>query len=203
MKYRIKFLFLVIVTGIISTLLHELGHCIFYWIQGIPAGMSLVMEFPLVDISARQYSIGSLGGPLVSIILFIGSWFMIRNSKKKSAKWNIFSAFLLANSFYLIFRSLLALAKNYGGEIESMMNLFGLNFYTAAIAFPVLAIAILILWIRKFNIRISLKNAGYYVLLFIAYMATILVMEEIDSNHFWGNFPSIQIEDWGIHNPHL
>ena len=73
MKYRLKFLILVIVMGIISTSLHELGHCVFYWMQGIPASMSLVMEFPLVDITASQYGVGSAGGPLVNILLIVGA----------------------------------------------------------------------------------------------------------------------------------
>jgi hypothetical protein len=84
MKRRIIFLLLVIITGIASTSLHELGHCVFYWMQGIPAGMSLVMEFPLVDITTKQYAIGSAGGPLINILLIVGAYFLVRNQKKKS-----------------------------------------------------------------------------------------------------------------------
>ena len=105
MKYRLNFLFLVIIIGIVSTLFHELGHCIFYWIQGIPASMSLVMEFPLIDITAKQYGIGSIGGPLASILLFIVGYYFVRKYDKKSKKWNICSAIILSNSFYLIFRT--------------------------------------------------------------------------------------------------
>ena len=187
--------------GIISTSLHELGHCVFYWMQGIPASMSLVMEFPLVDITASQYGVGSAGGPLVNILLIVGAYYMVRKYEKKSKRWRIYSALIIANSFYLIFRAILGLAKNDGGEIESAMNLVGLNFYVAAIMFIILAITILVLWVQRFNIKVSLGNFSYYTFLFISYLVIILVMEGIDAKYFWANYPTIQIEDVGIHNP--
>lgn len=201
MKYRAKFLCLVVVVGVISTLLHEFGHVVFYWIQGIPANMSLVMEFPLIDITAKQYGIGSAGGPLVNIVLIIGAYYLVRKHDKKSKKWSFFSAVIIANSFYLIFRAILGLAKNEGGEIESSMNLIGLDFQVAAVLFLVLAAVILALWIRKFDIKISLGNYGYFLILFISYLAIIMVMESIDSKYFWEKFPTIVIEDVRIHNP--
>lgn len=202
MKYRFYFLCLVLIAGIISTFLHEFGHCIFYWIQGIPASMSLVMEFPLIDITHKQYGIGSAGGPLVNILLIAGAYGLIRNQKKKSIKWSIYSAIIVSNSFYLIFRSLLGIAKNDGGEIESSMNLFGLNFYFAAGFFLILSFVMLVLWVRKFKIKTSIGNFGYYILLFILYLSLILVMEAIDTKYFWKNYPTITIGDDKIHNPH-
>lgn len=201
MRYRLKFLILVIISGVVSTLFHEFGHCVFYWTQGIPASMSLVMEFPLIDITAKQYGIGSAGGPLVNILLIVCASFFVRRYKKKSIEWSLFSALIIANSFYLIFRAILGLAKNNGGEIESAMNLIGLNFYTAAALFLVLAISAVILWIRKFSISISLRNLSYYVLLFISYLMIIMVMEEIDTKYFWNKYPTIEIENLRIHNP--
>ncbi len=202
MKYKLQFLFLVLATGIISTLLHEFGHCIFYWIQGIPASMSLVMEFPLIDITAKQYGIGSAGGPLVNILLIIGAYYFVRGLNKKTWKWNILSAIIISNSFYLIFRAILGVAKNDGGEIESSMNLIGLNFHFAAILFLIIAFSILGLWKHKFRIKMSVSNLSYYLLLFISYLAIILVMEGIDAKYFWKKYPSIVIEDVRIHNPH-
>ena len=126
---------------------------------------------------------------------------MVRKYEKKSKRWRIYSALIIANSFYLIFRAILGLAKNDGGEIESAMNLVGLNFYVAAIMFIILAITILVLWVQRFNIKVSLGNFSYYTFLFISYLAIILVMEGIDAKYFWANYPTIQIEDVGIHNP--
>lgn len=202
MKFRIKFLFLVVLAGVVSTLLHELGHCIFYWIQGVPAGMSLVMEFPLIDITEKQYGVGSAGGPLVNILLIIVAYLLIRRRQKKSGSWNIYSAIILANSFYLIFRSFLGLAKQDGGEITSTMQLVGLNFFYAAFLFVIIAIIVLAMWIRTFKIKVSFFNLGYYILLFISYLAIILVMEAIDARYLWAQYPSITIGTDRIHNPH-
>ena len=202
MKYKVKFLLLVVIVGILSTLLHEFGHCVFYWIQGIPASMSLVMEFPLIDITYKQYGIGSAGGPLVNLLLIIGAYCFVGKHDKKTKKWNVFSAIIIANSFYLIFRSFLGLAKNDGGEIESSMKLIGLNFHVAAVLFLVIAFTILGFWARKFKIKVSLGNISYYSLLFVSYLVVILVMESIDTKYFWNKYPAIEIENVGIHNPH-
>ena len=191
-----------VIVGVVSTSLHEFGHCVFYWIQGIPAGMSLVMEFPLINISAKQYGIGSAGGPIVNILLIIGAYYFVQKYDKKSKKWNVCSAIIVANSFYFIFRAILGLAKNDGGEIESSMNLIGLDFRTAAVLFFILALTILVLWVHKFKIKFSLGNSSYYLLVFISYLAIIMVMEGIDAKYFWDKYPSIEIDDGRIHNPH-
>lgn len=160
------------------------------------------MEFPLINITAKQYGIGSAGGPIVNILLIVGAYFFIRNSTKKSIRWTICSAIIISNSFYLIFRSLLGFAKHDGGEIESSMDLIGLPFSIAAYFFISLAFAILILWIRRFKIKISFWNIGYYLLLFVVYLGTILFLEEIDAKYFWKNYPSVEIGNDRIHNPH-
>ena len=95
---------------------------LFYWAQGIPARISLVKEFPLVDITERQYGIGSAGGPLVSLLLFTGSWYFVRRYEKKTLRWSVFSAMMVSNSYYLIFRIILGYTKGDGGEIENDSN---------------------------------------------------------------------------------
>ena len=164
--------------------------------------MSLVMEFPLIDITARQYGIGSAGGPIVNIVLIVAAYFLVLKQEKKSVAWTIYSAIIISNSFYLIFRSILGIIKNDGGEIESSMNLIGLSFYHAAILFLVLAFTILVLWLRKFKLKKTLVNIGYYMLLFISYLVIIMVLEAIDTKYFWGNYPSVEIGNGRIHNPH-
>lgn len=201
MKYRIIFLVITCVMGIISALLHEFGHVVFYWMQGIPAGMSLVMEFPLIDISKEQYSIGSSGGPLVNILLIFLAYYLTTKYEKKSKPWTLSSAMVVANSFYLIFRALLGWAKNDGGEIEYVMNLIGLNFSFAALGFLTIAILILALWVKNSRIKISIWNSSYYVIVFVSYLTIISVMESIDAKYFWGNYPTVTIEDVRVHNP--
>jgi len=67
MSRRVTFPLLVFLAGIVTALFHEFGHCVFHWLQGIPAAMSLVKEYPLRDITAHEYAIGSVGGPLAGL----------------------------------------------------------------------------------------------------------------------------------------
>lgn len=200
MKFRTRFGIMVIVAAILSTLLHELSHCIFYWLQGIPAGMSLVKEYPLVDITARQYAIGAAGGPLANIVLIILAYLLSLKHKKKTVMWNILSAVIIANAFYFILRSLLAVLKGDGGEIENAANLFGLNYLYVVALFGILTVTVLLLWLRKFEIRKSLRNAGYFSLLFIIYLITLSAVQAFDRSVFWPKFPTIRIDDGRLYN---
>ncbi|MFC1539036.1 hypothetical protein ACFL6H_06415 [Candidatus Latescibacterota bacterium] len=200
MKYKFHFLMLIVASTILTTFLHEFGHCLFYWLQGIPAGLSLVKEYPLVDITVRQYGIGSAGGPLANIISIILSFILVLRYKKKTLSWSILSSFILANAFYFIMRSLLAFLHGEGGEIEYAANLIGLNYLHAVVLFFSITIIILTLWIRKFEIRISIRNGGYFLLLFIVYFSTIVIAQTIDRSLFWHRFPTIRIGDEQLYN---
>lgn len=202
-RSRIKFLLLVIAAGVISTLIHELGHCIFYWFQGIPAAMSLVKEYPLVDITATQYAIGSVGGPLANIALIIISYLVIRKYEKHTRVWNYLSALIIANSFYFVFRGLLALLKRSGGELQDAASLIGLNYLFIVGLFFIIAITILALWINRFSIRISATNGFSFVLFFIAYFIVLIIMQVADESLFWHKFPTIQIDDGRLYNQKL
>jgi hypothetical protein len=201
MKYRIVFLGITCVLGIVSGLLHEFGHVLFYWFQDIPAGMSLVMEFPLIDISARQYEIGSLGGPLMNVILIMGAFLFTKRFEVKSTLWTIFSALLVGNSFYFFFRVLLGLAKNDFGEIEYAMNIVGLNEAFAAVGFLLISIVVLAAWVRNSNIKLSSRNLIYYFLIFICYLFLMSGIEKIDKKYLWNRYPAVEIEGVRIHNP--
>ncbi|HUU27113.1 MAG TPA: hypothetical protein VM123_04805 [archaeon] len=201
LKSKINFLFLVLIAGILSTLLHELGHCIFYWIQGIPAAMSLVKEYPLVDIiPANQYAIGSAGGPLVNIVLIIVSYIMIRKYEKHSRAWNYLSALILANSFYVIVRSLIALQHGEGEELEYAANLIGLNYLHVIGLFFLITIVILALWTNRFRIKASVKNGLSFVVFLIAYFLVLGLMQVVDQSLFWNKFSTIQIDDGRVYH---
>ncbi|UCD19690.1 MAG: hypothetical protein JSU64_00705 [candidate division WOR-3 bacterium] len=200
MKYRFHFLIMVVIVGILSTLLHEFGHCAFYWLQGIHAGMSLTKEFPLRDITSHQYAVGSAGGPIINIILILVASFLVSRYRKKTITWTIFSAVIVTNVFYLVVRSFLALLKRRGGELGSAGNLIGLEYFVVAILFLLIAVAALLFWMRRFTIRSSLRNGAYGLLLFIIYFASLLVIQSIDSKLFWHRFPSVQIDDGRVYN---
>lgn len=60
-----RFTGLFLLFTLLSALLYEAGHCLFYWAQGIPAGMFLVKEYPLRDITDLEYVLGSAGRAVV------------------------------------------------------------------------------------------------------------------------------------------
>ena len=138
----------------------------------------------------------------MNLTLFLGSWFIVQRYDKKTLGWSILSAFIISNSYYLLFRTFLGYAKGDGGEIEGAMNLFGLNFNAAAAVFISLTVIVLYLWGRRFNIQVSKTNVGYFFLLFVAFLVTIFTMEWIDSVYFWDHFPCIRIGSDRVHPPH-
>lgn len=129
----------------------------------------------------------------------VGAYYVVRKYEK-STKGSFFSAIIIVNLFYLIFRSLLGLAKSKGGEIENVMNLVGLNFYVAAVLFLILAFIIFFLWNRKFNKKYL--GAMLDITCSFSFLVVIMVMEGIDTKFFWDRYPTIEIEHVGIHNPH-
>ncbi|MFC1614518.1 hypothetical protein ACFL5K_04410 [Gemmatimonadota bacterium] len=197
---RIALLALVLPAGIISTLLHETGHCIFYWLQGVPSAVSLIKAYPLVDITATQHAVSCVGGPLVNILLTIVSYLLIRKHAKHSRGWSILSALIIANAFYFILRSLISVLKNNGGELEYAANLIDLNYYHVVGLFAIVTVMVLILWIKRFRIRASVVNAVTFSLFFIAYFFTIIFVQTVDRSLFWEKFPTVRIDDGRLYN---
>lgn len=202
MRDRLRFLLLLIVAAVVSTLLHELGHCVFYWVQGIPAAMSLTKEYPLTDITASQYAIGSAGGPIFSIAVVLLAVSLYRKPRATGALKDFLSALILTGVFYFVLRSLIALLKGRGGELESAASLLGLDYRAAIVVFVAMTVMSLYLWIRAGGPRFNLKHAGYFVVLLIGYVIFVIALESVDQSLFWGRFPSVEIGDGRVYNPH-
>ena len=197
-----RFLLLVLLAGVLSTLLHELGHCICYWIQGIPAAMSLVKEYPLQDITATQYGIGSAGGPLANILQIVVAYWLHQRYRERRRVRSFLSALIFANTFYFILRSLEAVLKRKGGELESAANLVGLNYLYVVGLFGILTVTILYLWVSRNGIRITLKNGAFFLGLLFAYVFTLTAVHSFDRTFFWHRFPTVQIDDGRVYNQH-
>jgi hypothetical protein len=193
---------LLIVAAIVSTLLHELGHCVFYWAQGIPAAMSLTKEYPLMDITAGQYAIGSAGGPLFSIAVVVLAVWLYRRRREAGPLKDFLSALILTGVFYFVLRSLIALLKGRGGELESAASLLSLDYRAAIVVFLAVVVVSLYLWIRAGGPRFSLKHAGYFVVLLIGYVIFVVALESLDQSLFWAKFPSVEIGDGRVYNAH-
>lgn len=198
-----RFFALILLVGMVSVLLHELGHCIFYWMQGIPAAMSLVKEFPLQDITATQYGIGSAGGPLSNTLQMIIAYWLHQKYKDNLKLRRLLSALIFANAFYFILRSLEAVLKNEGGELESAAQLMGLNYFYVVGLFAALTIVILYLWTVENQVQRSLKNGVFFLGLFFGFVFVLSIVHSLDRTLFWHLFPTIQIDDGRLYNEHM
>ncbi len=196
----LRFLVLLALAAVVSTLLHELGHCVFYWIQGVPAGMSLTKEFPLRDITATQYAVGSVGGPLASLGLLVVATALFRKYSAIEKLRDVFSALILANLYYVVLRSLIALLKGEGGELDSIAGLVGLDFRAVVVLFIIVSAICVYLWIRAGGPRLNVRNSATFFLLLIFYVFLVVGLESIDSALFWRRFPTIEIDDGRTYN---
>jgi hypothetical protein len=200
----LRFLAFLALAAVVSTLLHEFGHCVFYWIQGVPAGMSLTKEFPLQDISATQYAVGSVGGPAASLGLLVLATVLFRKCSASEKLRDVFSALILANVYYMVLRSLIALLKGEGGELDSIAGLVGLDFRAVVVVLLVVTVVCVYVWIDAGGPRPNLRNATFFVLLLTFYVFLVVGLESIDSSLFWRKFPTIEIDDGRTYNapPH-
>ncbi len=203
MSRALIFSLLVFSAGIVSTLLHEFGHCLFYWLQGVPAAMSLVKEFPLRDLTAAEYAVGSAGGPLANVVLVgVAIWLYKRHANSSRLR-TVLSAFILANVFYFILRGLIALLKGRGGELGDVAGLVGLGFGSVVILYGAISVGVLYYWMKLGGIRLSFRTAGSFVALLVGYVFVMVGMESIDSRLFWNKFPTIRIDDGRTYNEPL
>lgn len=201
-KTAIRFTLLVFAAAIVSTLLHELGHCVFYWLQGIPAAMSLTKEYPLRDITATQYAIGSVGGPFSNMVQIVVAAWLYQSESFTRMRKQLLSAFILANVFYFILRGLLALLKRRGRELDSAANLIGMDYRVVVAVFFCIALIVLYLWIKASKTRITLRRSLAFVGLFFGYFVVMVGVQVFDQELFWRKFPTIQIDDGRVYNAH-
>ncbi len=199
--FKGRFLLLFLSMAILSVLWHEWGHCLFYWVQGIPAAFSLTKEFPLRDITEHQYAIGAAGGPLMSLLLFVGSYLLILRSRYVGRKLTMLDAVFLATNCYLVLRALVALLKHQGGELDDAASLVGLGYRSVALLFLVLASVGLSLWMRKREIPFRARKVGAYLGLFLAFSVLVVGLAELDRTLLWSKFPTVRIEGRGWYNP--
>ena len=198
----IRFPALFLLLALFSALLHELGHCIFYWVQGIPAGMSLVKEYPLRDITDLEYAVGSAGGPLSNVVqVSIGLiWVQRSRLNSRSGRWGL--AFVLANVCYFIVRSGIALLSGEGGELTDAASLVGLSYQGAIVLFILISVGALVWTMRAARLRITWRRAFQFPGVVILYFIFLVVVQTFDRAVFWDHFPTIEIGEGRLYNQH-
>lgn len=198
----LQFPALFLLVTVVSILLHELGHCLLYWIQGIPAGMSLAKEFPLRDISAQEYAIGLVGGPLANLVLLGIAVWSIRRTEPHTLVRRAAGALLLANVFYFLWYSVIAALRREGGELGSVGKLAGWDYRPILVVLVVIAALALLWWASIERIRMTPRTAVALVALLASYVLVVVLLEAVDQRYFWERFPTIQISDGRVYNPH-
>jgi len=164
--------------------------------------MSLVKEFPLNDITAAEYAIGSAGGPLANLALLSGSLWLYKKRAGNPRVRMVLSALILANVFYFLIRGVLSLLKQSGGELSAVAGLIGLGYGMIVFLYAMVCILALYYWMNLAGIRLSLRTVGSFMALLVGYLFLIVGLEAIDQSLFWKRFPTIQIDDGRTYNQH-
>lgn len=198
------FIFWTLIGVVLSGPFHEFGHCVFYWIQGVPASMSLTKEFPLRDISTNQYALGSFGGILFSwlaiILLFSLQNFLTKKNKKGET---VFQALFMGQVMIgLIYMLEFVLKGDSPGELLSAEKLIHLPRNSLTWFTFVLALMFLFVFLKKSRIRIGLKQVMFFLLLFLLSVICVIILGELDKK-LWQKFPIVKIGDAMIYNEPL
>jgi hypothetical protein len=151
----LQFIGLFFLVALVSALLHEFGHCLLYWAQGIPAGMSMVKEYPLRNITDSEYAVGSLGGPLSNLVQLSIGLVWVTRAKAKTGLQRVGLAFVLANVCYFLVRSGIALLSGDGGELTDAAGLIGLTYQGAIVLFLLISAGALLWTARAARLRFS------------------------------------------------
>jgi hypothetical protein len=97
--------------------------------------------------------------------------------------------------YYVVLRSLIALLKGEGGELDSIAGLVGLDFRAVVVVFLVVTVICIHVWIRAGGPRPNVRNSAAFLLLLFFFVFLVVGLESIDSSLFWGKFPTIEIDD--------
>jgi len=185
-----------------SALLHEFGQCLSYWFQGIPAGMSLMKEYPLRDITEAQYALGLAGGTLSNVVqIFVGG-LLVQGSHPYSRLRLWALALVLANVCYFIVSSGIALLSGSGGEFAAVANLIGVPLQILLVLFLLASIGSLIWVITIARVRVTWARVLQLPVLVILYVVFLVGIQSLDQRLFWHRFPTIEIGEGRLHNQH-
>ena len=185
----------------LSILAHELGHCVLYWIQGIPALMSLTKEFPLVPVlSMTQYRIGSVGGPMVNLILLIAGLRLSRHLREGKLSGLVGSVLTWANSLIFLLTGLLCIRKHRPGELGAIAELIGISPMSLPIVVAVLGFAGIAVWYLLYARRSVRSVIGVYVASLFAIFIQLWSVQAADVRWFWPKFPEIRLENGRIYH---
>lgn len=201
--YQFTTLIIVILFGFLSSiLLHEFGHCVFYWMQGIPCSMSWVKEYPLQNLSVEQFAIGSWGGIIFNWILLVllyllTLWFL----KKEMHLSSYFSrAFFYGDSILLFMYAIFFFKGADKMEFVYAQNLFNLPNFSIIIFTLVFTIVLFYFFIKKQKYNLTLGKAGLAFLVLVISFFFLVILEDYDAKTNWNKYPAIKIGNNTVNN---
>lgn len=190
---------------VFSILFHEFGHCVFYWIQRIPCSMSWVKEYPLLDISVQQYSIGSWGGIIFNWILLASMYSLTSLFLKKKMHLPAYLArsIFYGNSLVLIIYAIFLLKGADKTEFVYAQNLLNLPGFSIIIISLIYTVLMQYMFLRKHKIRITPAKAGFALIVLLASLILLAILESYDAKTNWHKYPTIKIGTERLYNEKL
>ena len=163
-------------------------------------------EFPLQDITVKQYSIGSFGGVLFTWLGMITFYFLQRNFIKNRKKTRI----IISGIYFgqLMVGLILLLFFILDGFSPIQENTFAENFFSlpqnSLFIFTILlTIILVILFLRQLHLKIRMKELllfGGYLFAIVIFVVIIgVIVEQI----FRKGHPTIKIGDVKLYNEPL
>ena len=181
--------------------MHEFGHCLFYWVQGVPAAMSLTKEFPLRDISINQYVFGSAGGIIFTwaSMIFFFLWQNHWRRQNLQAKAAVVALFLGQINIGFVYALLSLLKGESPGELRAVEKALSLPPNTFIFVTLGLTLLLLVLFLRNFGRTIKLNDILFFLFLLFLSLVFLGVVSELDKS-FWRKFPSVRIGEQMVYN---
>jgi hypothetical protein len=196
MKQSIRFVLIFLIACVGSLYLHELGHAVFGWIQGIPIFPSPAKEYVLVpSVTWRQEALIAVGGvgTTVAIVLVAIVWTLLSRARTSSA---VLAGVLVEPGFYTL-RAALAGRGHDGTEWQEAQYALGLNPTGHAIDLLLAVLFFLGCAVLAYRDEISLRwrAMGRTCALALLGLVTLIAIQIGDNAIFDRHFPKTRIAD--------
>ena len=189
---------------VIAAFIHEFGHWVFYRIQGIPTAVSLVKEFPLRDLSVREYAVGSWGGIVFNWMWLIILCAIIRISASGDGRLKklILNSLFWGQSIVLLLYVLLFFKGEDKTEFFYAQSLFHLPKYSIIIFSLILTTATVVLVMRWNRQKLSISAIVTALATGIVSVVFLSLLETYDAKTNWHKHPTISVGDEMLYNEH-
>ncbi len=164
--------------------IHEIGHCIFAWLQGCPAIPTPAKEYFLRPPPPGSQNLISLGGIIGSVVVLIGAmcWLLFKPDATRSA---LLAGAMTIPGFYTL-RFLLAGRGHDATEFQEAQSAVGLSYsgHTLDWFFLVFFVAAGVFWFWRIHPRISIRLFGRLILGAVVALVLVVVLQSANNAIF-------------------